>query len=381
MHEPDESPRLRLLCDSNPMCYGSSSALLSILDHLDAHVTCLTWGITGEILEGDPAVDATLEVDVKDPEAVAQAVPFESFDAVLVVSNQSNIEVYAASELELFFVDILYFFGRRKDQPVWSLAEQTFAQVFPGVEERLARGASPGEPLMVGPLVRTPRATREGPGEGTLVNLGGGRSRWVIPGVNSPYPAMVIAWIEAMADALPRPITLAAGEDAARVARQARTVPEVEVGTYPQSEFLTRMQHSALYLTAPGLNAVFEGAMLARDMLVLPPQNATQIAQLEIYERVGLAPAGLNLAALDPDFDVEATALGEERLTEEVLASLARLHRDTSTTARVVEHLERQLHAREARHEATKSFLESLGGPGGPTVARVIHDHWRQTCE
>ncbi|MEC9400146.1 MAG: hypothetical protein VX475_21150, partial [Myxococcota bacterium] len=103
----NRKPSRRLLCDSNPMCYGSSSALLSILEHVDAHVTALASGITLELLSTDPGVDEMLEVEVKSPEEVSRAIEGRSFDAVLVVSNQSNIEVYASRGIPIFFVDIL----------------------------------------------------------------------------------------------------------------------------------------------------------------------------------------------------------------------------------------------------------------------------------
>lgn len=374
----NRKPSRRLLCDSNPMCYGSSSALLSILEHVDAHVTALASGITLELLSTDPGVDEVLEVEVKSPEEVSRAIEGRSFDAVLVVSNQSNIEVYASLGIPIFFVDILYFFGARKDQRVWELAQTGFAQAFPGVSERIDAGASPSEPVLVGPLVRTLDGA-DTPRDGTLVNLGGGRSRWIIPGVNSDYPAMVVTWLEAMIDALPSPITIAAGAEAAAVARDAITSPHMRAVTYPQQEFLEALQSSALYLTAPGLNAVFEGALFAAEMLFLPPQNATQVSQLGYYERAGLTHAGINLPALDPRFDEDAITSGEDRFTDAVLSSLARLSGDEATTSRVNAHLSEQRERAPERARAARAFMDALGGPGGQTIAAHIHTFWGES--
>ena len=41
--------RMNLLCDTNPMAYGSSSALLAILSHLDVNATALVSDTTMKI--------------------------------------------------------------------------------------------------------------------------------------------------------------------------------------------------------------------------------------------------------------------------------------------------------------------------------------------
>lgn len=365
----------RLLCDSNPMCYGSSSALLSVLEHISAHVTALAGGITHELLSTDPHVDEVIEVDVKSPEEISRAIERRHFDAVLVVSNQSNIEVYDDLGIPIFFIDILYFFGKRKDQRVWEIAHTGFAQAFPGVSERIEGGESSGEPVLVGPLIRSVSESEEHR-QGTLVNLGGGRSRWIVPGVNSDYPAMVVMWLEAMIDALPTPITIAAGAEAAAVARASIASPLLSAVTYPQREFLEALQQSELYITAPGLNAVFEGAMFADEMLFLPPQNATQVSQLGYYERAGMTHPGINLPALDSGFDQETSMGGEEGFTQAVLASLDRLSGDRATTRSVTAHLIEQRERSPERASAARRFMESLGGPGGATIAAHIHAFW-----
>lgn len=367
----------RILCDTNPMCYGSSSALLSILDPLrelfpSAHITALTQGITHELLGADPAVDHTIEVDLKDSASARAALRERDFDAVLVISNQSNIEVYVELGVPIYFVDILYFFGARKDRLVWQTARRTFVQAFPGVRERLERVRPVVQPEIIGPLVRARAPSTDTPRHGTLVNLGGGRSRWVVPGQNTRYPELVVSWIEALAHHLPRPLTLAAGSDAAKAAREVVTLDELDVRTMPQPEFLDAMRDSTLYITAPGLNAVFEGALIATDMLILPPQNATQVSQLITYEREGLVHPGINLPSLDPAFDPRTIDGPEAGLTAEVLRSLARLEHDPRAHAMIVDHLLEQLARRDARRANTQAFMKRLGGAGGVQVARAL---------
>lgn len=374
--------RLRLLADSNPMCYGSSTALLAILDHLDAHRTAIGRDVSLEVLEADPAVDATLAVDVKDPDAVRAGVNLSSFDAVLVVSNQSNVEVYRDAGLPVFFVDILYWFGPAKRQAVWTFAEQTFVQNFPGVEARINARSSGRAPLLVGPLIRPPAQPPSGGAvaQGTFASIGGARSRWIQPGVNSNYAADVVTWLNAARAALPSPITLAMGQDAARSAAAEAERCDVETTTLTHPDFLARLATARLYATAPGLNAVFEGLYAGVPMLLLPPQNATQVLQLKRYEEAGLVASGINLAALDPDFPPDAEALSEVELTREVLASLARLGQRPGTAATVATHLVQQLEELPRRQHARSRFVEDLGSLGGRDIAQSIQGWWRTKC-
>lgn len=374
---------MRLLCDSNPMCYGSSASMLSILDHLNAEITALVQGVTSELLARDPAVDHVIETNLKDPIAVEHDVNLSAYDAVLVVSNQSNIACYHAAKLPIFFVDILYFYGHHKTGPVWSWATQTFVQRFPGVRRRLMRGDTPGAPIEIGPLIRTADAlpTTAQARQGTLIQLGGARSCWIRPGVNTPYPALIARWLKELQDALPKPITVAVGRDAAEALRPIAPA-NVAVKSFPQTQFLAELNACELYLTTPGLGAVFEGAQYAQDMVLLPPQNATQVVQLTAYEREGLTAPGLNLMALDPHFPKhDPYALSEADLTQEVLNSLHRLFDDApASTQIVVERLRTALDNLTAHRAAQERFMSTLGTPGGHTVATTINEFWRAQC-
>ena len=362
--------RLRLLCDTNPMCYGSTGALLAILDHLDAEVTAIGRDVTLELLRPDPAVHRIVDVDTKDKDAVARAIRAGDYDAALVVSNQSNVALYAAWGLPFFFVDILYWFGRRKDQPVWVLTEQAFIQDFPGVEQRFGNSRTPGSPQLVGPLIRDVDTLRAF--EGTLVHIGGARSRWIHPGRNSPFAAMTAKWLEALRTELPAPLLLACGEDAASAARSA--APHLDARPLAQPDFLHRLAGCERYLTTPGLNAVFEGLVSNRPMVFLPPQNATQVQQLTQYEQAGLVPPGLNLAALDPAFPTNP--LPEAELTTAVLGSLNRIAQSPQALDQVLDHLRNQL---ASPLTGGLNMLTSLP-PGGYAVARHLASWWQDRC-
>ncbi|QDG52108.1 hypothetical protein FIV42_15560 [Persicimonas caeni] len=348
--------------------------MLAVLEHVDAISTALVRDVTAELLDRDRAVDHVVHVDNKSPVAVRDAIDPAHFDAALVVSNQSNVELYAELGLPIFFVDVLYWCGARKDQPVWNLAERTFVQRFPGVAERLQSHEYREEPIQVGPLIRT-AAVHRGEQRGTLIQIGGARSRWVRPGENSAFPRMVIDWISHHDIDWPKPWTLAGGREAGEVARQHPLADQVDIVSYPYDEFLSRLNQSELYVTTPGQGAIFEGLRADVDMLVLPPQNATQVLQLRTYEREGLVAPGLNLPALDPAFDTSLLDCTEDQLTSEVLRSLRRI--DSQEVADIVgRHLQRQHKELDKVRLARREFTEFLGPRGGPVVAEALSRWW-----
>lgn len=348
--------------------------MLSILEHVDATSTALVRDVTAELLARDKAVNEVIHVDNKSPAAVRDVVDLSQFDAVLVVSNQSNIELYAERGVPIFFVDVLYWCGARKNQPVWDLAEHSFIQQFPGVEERVENQDYREPPVVVGPLIRN-APSQEVNGSGTLIQIGGARSRWIRPGENSAFPRMVIDWLRHNDLKLPRPWTFAGGREAVNVARRHPLVDDIEVVSYPYNQFLSKLKGSEVYVTTPGQGAVFEGLRMVIDMLFLPPQNATQVLQLQIYEQAGLVMPGINLMDLDPDFDLSLLNSTEDRLTPEVLQSLRRI--DTPEIVDVVgRHLQEQYKKISTVRSARYEFASFLGAPGGSVVADALSRWW-----
>jgi hypothetical protein len=369
-------PRMQLLCDPNPMCYGATGALLAVLDDVDACRLAMGSGVSAELLRHDPAVDEWLDVDVKSESQVARVLDSRHVDAALVVSNTANLHLYAARGVPVFFVDILYWLGSNKGPERSRLLEAEFVQAFPGVHARVARLGMETEAEVIGPVVRAVRPVPPAERKGTLVHLGGGASRWIVPGGNSRFASMARGWVEAALPDLPRPVHIALGKAAAVEAGPSEH-PDLTLGPLPQPSFHELLGRSELYITTPGLGGVFEGMLAGIPTLLLPPQNATQVLQLATYEQAGIVAPGVNLPTLDDTFPVEFRGAGEDALTAAVLRSLERI-RTEEVNRQVIEHLRTQRGELPMRESARQSFMARLGPPGPATVARAIHRFWNE---
>lgn len=89
-----------ILCESNPMCYGSSTVLLSIIEQLSVHTICLAFGVAKEVL--DNGTTEIIEVNNKSSQEVHEVIKSLDFDGVLVVSNTSNLELYKHLNKKVF---------------------------------------------------------------------------------------------------------------------------------------------------------------------------------------------------------------------------------------------------------------------------------------
>lgn len=388
----------RIVCDPNPYCYGSISALRALVRRLgQAEITVFAAPPVDEQV-GDGLFERVIPCNVKDPAAVrAHADVIRRADLYLAVANNTNVALVLELGVPLVFVDIL-FWMKRSVTPAMRVARAYVIERFPGVDEKLrelAHGfAAP--PVFVAPLIEpawTPaQAARGARSRMVLVNLGGGQSPDLLPGDNTPYAALATRLVLRALQRLGRlgqggqqqqqglghgvDLLVAGGRRA--VADVNHALGEaVRAVTLPQSEFLAVLRQAGDFITAPGLNAVFEGFATGVPTAFLPPQNLTQIHQLGIYQRAGLAPAGLNLTEVYPDLPIPAS-LSESEGTSRVRHLLARLLADPEAqemlAARIAEQLARDPAARSEQVAAQERWLHALGfqGTGGADAAAQV---------
>jgi len=369
---------MRLLCDANPMAYGSSACLAAILAALEIHVDVLAIGrdVSLEFLRASAFDSRVIDVNVKDPREVEAVLLREKPDAALVVANHANLRIYASAAVPVFFVDVLFWYGEHKDEDQWACFERGFAVDFPGVRDRIEALRWRRPPTVVGPLLRELPGRRAGP-RGTLVNLGGVRSVFVTPERARAGLAIVANILRAIEHALPSgEVVIACGSDAAEVIR-SQLPPSMRVGALSTVEYDTCLQNSALLLTVPGLNAVLEGMAAATPLAFLPALNASQCLQLLRYQRAGVGALGIQLDR-HTDLEIPELVTNEQALSVQVLAALERVASSTSPLQAMADAVQAQLPVVPELTQRRREFVDSLGVPGAKTIATAIVGWWQE---
>lgn len=370
--------RLRLLCDTNPMAYGSTASLAAILAALQVDVEVIAVGrdVSLEFLRSAIVDGRVIDLDVKCPREIDALLAREKPDAALVISNHSNLRSYANAGVPVFFVDVLFWYGEDKREALWSSFEQGFALDFPGVRDRVAALAWRTPPLIVGPLLRRLPARADEP-RGALVNLGGVRSVFVTPERTRAGLAVVAHILRALVPRLPPgEVVVATGADAATTLRP-QVPASMRVGPLSPAEYDICLRRSALLLTVPGLNAVVEGMAAEVPLAFLPALNASQCLQLRRYQQAGVGASHIELDRY-VRLEVPERVTDERALTAAVLAALA----DVASSAA---HLDGMAHAVGAQLPVSpqltrrrRAFADALGAPGAATIAGTIARYWQE---
>jgi len=370
--------RFRLLCDTNPMAYGSTASLAAILAALsvDAEIIAIGRDVSLELLRSSIAGGRVVELNVKNPREVASFLARETPDAVLAISNHSNLDVYANAGLPVFFVDILFWYGERKDEAVWAKFEEGYALNFPGVRERVAAQAWQRPPRVVGPLLRELPRRAEEP-RGTLVNLGGVRSVFVPPERARAGLTVTAHVLRTIAPVLPPgEVVVATGFDAAANLRP-QLPSSMCVGPLSPSEYDACLQRSALFLTVPGLNAVLEGMASQVPLAFLPALNASQCFQLQRYQDADVGPLGLELQGCVA-IELPDRVSDERAVTDTVVAALEQIASSHAHLDHMARAVIGQLPVPPHLTHRRRAFVDALGTPSAATIAGSIVRWWQR---
>ncbi len=368
----NQNHKIKLLCDTNQMAYGSSSALLAILEYLPSINTAFVWGITEKILASSKLVNETIKLNNKDKKLVKENIDLQKFDAVLVISNITNLDTYLDFGMPVFYVDIHFWYPSNKKHRIWQEAKQCFIERYFKSDIKL-----PNNSIEVGPIISLETAKSKIKKQ-VLVNIGGGANRFIKPGVNSRYINIVLQLLNQLKKEKifeRYDFIIAGGEASINSIKNSKEAKEFILKSFSKNEFLETLNKSEYFFTSPGQYATFEGLYLEKKIVFLPPQNASQIIQINILEKAGLIKKGLNLTNYYSHFkSLENNSINEHELTSEVLTAIEKLEKNNLDKLKIIAHLKDQIKntLKSSYFQEQKKFIHILGLPGAETIANEI---------
>lgn len=351
----------RLLCESNPMCYGSSTVLLSIMENLCMNTVCLAFGVAKEVLKNGKS--EMIEVNNKSSIDVENAIKEIDFDSVLVVSNTSNLPLYKTLKKKIYFVHIHFFFPNANTE-LLNLVEVLFIQKFWDLKQS-------NKAIQVGPLIKYPKQTIQKK-KIILVNFGGGESTFIQPGVNSDYGRQMLNLIIQLKPHFEnKEIIVCGGTKIIDTIKVDATKNNIKVSTLSNDDYLNLLDKAEIVISSPGLNAIFEAMYRNIPILFLPPQNVSQVYQLNEYEKAEIAVKGLNLT-------LPNSALPEEKQTEEFLEEMSSKYNKTYVVSKQMSCLQAQLRYIKTPEYQQKVQLakEFLGEIGAFHISKIINQEY-----
>jgi spore coat polysaccharide biosynthesis predicted glycosyltransferase SpsG len=355
----------KILCESNPMCYGSSTVLLSIMEQLSNRTICLAYGVAKEILSKSSS--ELIEVNNKSSDDVKNAIENIDFDIVLVVSNTSNLQLYKSLNKKIVFVHIHYFFPNAHLN-ILDDVDCLFVQNFWNLQQ------SSKNVIKVGVLIKQINSIERNKKEIILVNLGGGESRFIKPGVNSDYGLMMLNLLIHLKPFFSnKEIIVCGGTKIIDTILTKAKAHNIQALTLSNEDYLNLLNKAELLISAPGLNAIFEAIYRDIPILFLPPQNISQVYQLNEYENAGLCKKGLNLT-------IPNCFVSEEIQTEIFLTEMSNKYNDPNIIQFQLDKLLNQLEYTKSKEYSDK--IESariyLGEIGTNTISKFINNVYKQ---
>jgi hypothetical protein len=349
----------KLLCESNPMCYGSSTVLLSIIEQLCVETVCLAFGVAKEVLQNDKC--ELIEVNNKSSKDVETAIKEIDFDSVLVVSNTCNLALYKSLNKKVYFIHIHFFYSNANTE-ILNLADILFIQKFWNLQPTKSA-------VQVGPLIKTPITAKKNKDK-IIVNFGGGESRFIQPGVNSDYGRLMLNLIIYLKPHFEnKEIIICGGTKIIETIIIGATSNSIKAITLSNDDYLELLDEAEILISSPGLNAIFEAMYRNIPIVFLPPQNISQVYQLHSYEKAGIALKGLNLSIHNKFFS-------EEQLTLHFLKEMKSKYCEERIINRQVKIISKQLEYIRTNEYRTKIELAKLflGDLGSQKISKIINN-------
>lgn len=371
--------------DANPFCYGSIAAAISVAEHLKKTKKILL-AINSSLELAHHHFDQVMICDVKSQEDVKRCLNMlGNIDLYVSISNNTNMNLVKELGIPIVFVDILFWL-KNEIPDVLRYAQHYCVEDFPGVRESAQKFSSCFTNLsVVGPLISPVKKWSRRKGK-LLVNYGGSESPLIKPGFNTDYPLHLTKLIlKKLSDHKYRfsEVIIATGEKAAKsIQSSIQDFPSnVSVQTLEHHSFLHCLSDSELFITAPGLNAPLEAFYSGVPTFYLPPQNFTQIFQLNIYREYGLCTErSINLTDFGRNIIVNKFG-NEKEETKKVLDLLKELFSANDFNQEVEKCLTRYFSYVEDPHyvecllQKQEQFINKLGPAGSNEVARIIQSY------
>jgi hypothetical protein len=292
-----------ILFDAEPFCFGPISTLLNIVKEMrnTPSLADLDFVLLGTLTSKQLAETANLFERIVDCDTTQIGDLQQCSDyfksASLFISNTNVRSVYFAKAIgvcPVVYIDTLFWMWDRlhitsKDADLYII------QDFLGVNANLDRWKSlmPAHkvigPLINGSIKDIVKASSDlGSRRRIMINFGGIESvHFKTNPFVDKFMAMLFANNTGVLGKYSFEFVIAGGGSTiSRMNEQYSQHPQIDrIGTLSQDEFVDELARADKVIMLPGLTSFYEAVFLEKDAFFLPPQNYSQLLQLQLYKK------------------------------------------------------------------------------------------------
>jgi hypothetical protein len=367
----------KILLQSAPFCFGPTSTLLNIAKHFGEHhdLLMIDEGPSGELLK-------LSGLNIR-PVKIASNKPSKELEALLksvdVIISNTDLEFarYCCENAvkKLVIVDTLFWMWDRID-PLLFKSSLYIIQDFFGTDEQLKRLGSPENLVRVGPLVNfnTNNNVNLHP-QKILVSLGGCDCTLFDPEID-PLPALIIELIQMALKEMNLPAEKLIITVGTKTREALKTViGDIEIKTLSNSDNQLLMNNVQAIFLSPGITGTFEAMHAGVPVFFLPPQNYSQLLQLNEYQKFGVAPFCFNWPDVYPSFTLP-NYLPEKEAVSRTRNTVNQFLKDKETQEKFKLSIKIFIQSgiNGYHHEKAKALLNKFGKDGIDRACQAIID-------
>jgi hypothetical protein len=239
------------------------------------------------------------------------------------VFTDDTWDVCEATSTPLLFFDMHLWRRRRSDIHQFSSrvnSPQLYFEAYPGIEKDLRR-VGLGNNNVVSPIVGELADLSRGNERKIVVNLGGSDSAYV-PYHSNPYPFIVFKILKSVLETRARnySIIVCCGERMAEHLNQVAKDFNYLIVSLPRNQYLAELATASLLVSQPSIHSPYEGFLMSKPTMLLPPQNFTQCFHLKQWISFGIGCPGSNLTDIYEGLSLQP--LGDERRQEKLVQNV-----------------------------------------------------------
>jgi hypothetical protein len=367
----------KILLQAAPFCFGPASTLLSIARHFENgfELMMIDEGPTGDLLKLSGLDIKSIQISTIHPSKELD----ELIRSVDIVVSNTDLEFakYCIDHqvAKLVIIDTLFWMWDDIDKRLFG-ADLYVIQDFMGTENQLNRLGSPRNYLSVGPLINwVVNQENQQKKDQVLISLGG-CDCVLFDSHNDPFPSLISRLIRKSfgeSQFKDYELVLTVGAKT-KSSLQSRT-EGFEIKTLSNTDNQLLMGKVHAILLSPGLTATFEAIHSGTPIFFLPPQNYSQVIQLDEYKKLGIAPYSFTWSDAYPEFSLPNN-LPETIAVERVRQVVDRFLSDEAAQQVFQNKLDRFIQSgiKDYEPKLAKEFLNKIGTDGVKKATDAILD-------